>query len=80
MSDTNTTHHVLLCDDESSPFSYDQNFAALDQWLQANAPDVKLTDTQTMLELGIVTIIAGDVDAMLLNTCPVVDSVNANRL
>lgn len=80
MSDPNATHHVLLCDDKDSPFCYDQNLAAFKLWVKNNTPAVQLTGTQPLFEFGIVTIIAGDVDATLLGTCPVVEAVNPNRL
>lgn len=81
MSDPKTTHHVLLKDDEGAPFSHEENFEKLAAYLRRN-PNlrVQLTDPQTMLELGIVTIVANDNDAIALIDCYAVERVNPNRL
>lgn len=81
MSDTNTTHHVLLNDDEGSPLSYEERFEELAAYLRRNPSlQVQFTDPQTLLELGIVTIIAPDNDATALLDCYAVQAVNPNKL
>lgn len=81
MSDPNTTHHVLLNDDEGAPFSYEQRFEQLADYLRRNpALNVQFTDPQTLLELGIVTIIASDDAAAALHDCYAVQAVNPNKL
>lgn len=82
MSDPKTTHHVLLKDDEGAPFSHEERFEQLAAYLRRNPNlSVRLTDPQTLLEVGIVTVIAAnDSDAIALIDCYAVESVNPNRL